>query len=198
MGLEPVAAPLFAVRPLPWAPPDPAAFDAVLLTSANAARLGGEGMTPFLALPCYAVGERSAEAARDAGFRDIRTGPSNGGAALAMARKVGARALLHLGGRDHVVADEAGVTHVSVYAAEPCGALPPDAERGLVLVHSARAGARLAELAGDRRAGISIAAISAEAAAAAGPGWRSVGIAAAPRDQALLELAAKLCQTERR
>jgi uroporphyrinogen-III synthase len=198
MGLEPVVAPLFAVRALAWAPPAPAAFDAVLLTSANAARLGGEGMTPFLAHRCYAVGERSAEAAREAGFHDVRIGPYDARAALTMARADGVRTLLHLGGRDHVVADEAGVTHISVYAAEPCGALPADLERPLALVHSARAGARLAELAGDRRVGISIAAISAEAAVAAGSGWRRVEIASAPRDQALLELAAKLCQTERR
>jgi hypothetical protein len=31
----------------------------------------------------------------------------------------------------------------------------------------------------------------------AGAGWQSVAVAAAPRDQALLELAAKLCQTGR-
>ena len=38
LGLEPVVAPLFTIRPLAWEPPDPAEFDAVLLTSANAAR----------------------------------------------------------------------------------------------------------------------------------------------------------------
>ena len=43
LGLEPIVAPLFAVRPIAWAAPDPAAYDAVMLTSANAARHGGDG-----------------------------------------------------------------------------------------------------------------------------------------------------------
>jgi len=196
LGLEPIVAPLFTIRPLAWSPPDPAGFDAVLLTSANAARHGGGGMTPFLALPCYAVGERTAGAARAAGFADLRTGPSDGAALAQLARSEGAQALLHLGGRDHVAL--AGVRHVPVYAAEPAGALPPDAAQALALLHSPRAAARFAELAGARRSAFRIAAISAAAAAAAGPGWRSVAIAAAPRDQALLELAAKLCQTAAR
>ncbi|HEV2815701.1 MAG TPA: uroporphyrinogen-III synthase [Allosphingosinicella sp.] len=193
IGLEPVVAPLFAIRALAWSPPDASEFDAVLLTSANAARHGGDGMTPFMRLPCYAVGERTADAARAAGFADVRTGPSDGAALVAMARQEGAEALLHLGGRDHVALD--GVARIPVYAAEAAGALPTDAERAVVLIHSARAAARFADLAGDRRGAFRIAAISAEAAAAAGPGWRTMAIAAAPRDQALLELAAKLCQT---
>jgi len=193
LGLEPIVAPLFTVRPLAWSPPDPAGFDAILVTSANAARLAGDGMTPFLGLPCYAVGERTAEAARAAGFADVRIGPSDGAALLERVRGDGAEALLHLGGRDHVPLD--GAVHLPVYAADPSGALPADAGEALALLHSPRAAARLAELAGARRGGMRIAAISAAAAAAAGPGWRSVAIAAAPRDQALLELAAKLCQT---
>jgi uroporphyrinogen-III synthase len=55
-------------------------FDAVMLTSANAARLAGDAMASFTALPCYAVGEASAAAAADAGFADIRVGPSDGAA----------------------------------------------------------------------------------------------------------------------
>jgi uroporphyrinogen-III synthase len=196
LGLEPIVAPLFTLRALAWQPPDPARFDAVLLTSANAARLGGDGLTAFLALPCYAVGEHSAEAARAAGFADVRTGPSDGAALVALARSEGAEALLHLGGREHIALDR--VSHVTVYAAEASGALPADAGDALVLFHSPRAAAAFAALAGRRRGAIRIAAISAQTAAAAGEGWRSVAIAAAPRDQALLELAAKLCQTERR
>ena len=63
LRLEPVVAPLFVVRPLAWEPPDPAGLDAVMLTSGNAPRLAGDGMTPFLRLPCYAVGEATADAA---------------------------------------------------------------------------------------------------------------------------------------
>jgi uroporphyrinogen-III synthase len=45
------------------------------------------------------------------------------------------------------------------------------------------------------RAPISLAAISAAAADAAGPGWAAVHVADRPRDHALLELAARLCKT---
>ena len=192
LGLEPIVAPLFETRPLDWVPLDPGAYDALLFTSANAPRLGGAGLGMFLALPCYAVGERTAQAAREAGFRDVRIGPSDGVALAAMARRDGAKSLLHLGGRDHIAIG--GATHVAVYASEPAGALPPDLKAAVVLLHSARAAARFAALAADRGA-ILVAAISAEAAQAAGGGWKRVAIAAAPRDEALLELAAKLCQT---
>ena len=192
MGLDPVVAPLFETRALDWRPPDPDGFDAVLLTSANAARLGGEGLTAFLALPCYAVGEATAAAARAAGFTDVRTGPSDGAALAAMAERNGARSMLHLGGRDHVALDR--VMHVAVYASEPAGTLPGDLNEAVVLLHSPRAAARFAALASDR-AKFTLAAISAQTAEAAGGGWRKVAVASAPRDEALLELAAKLCQT---
>jgi uroporphyrinogen-III synthase len=43
-------------------------FEAVLFTSANAPRHGGDGLAPFRALPCYAVGEATALAAAEAGL----------------------------------------------------------------------------------------------------------------------------------
>ena len=192
LGLEPVVAPLFAIEALSWEPPT-GVFDAVLLTSANAARLGGDAMTPYLGLLCYAVGESTAKAARDAGFAAVRTGPADGAALATLARAEGMGRLLHLCGRDHIALD--GVVSVPVYVAEPAGDLPPDAEDMLVLLHSPRAAARLASLAGDRRKHMRIAAISAQAGNAVGEGWHSLAIAEAPRDEALLELAAKLCQT---
>lgn len=191
LGLEPVVAPLFAVRPLAWTPPDPARFDAILLTSANAARLGDDGLERFLSLPCYAVGPRTAAAARAAGFMDVRIGPSDGAALVAMAERDGVRSLLHLGGREHVPLE--GVTHVPVYTADECGALPGDLADMVVLLHSPRAASRFASLVQDR-GGIVVAAISAETAAAAGTGWKQVAVAPAPRDEALLELAASLCE----
>jgi len=192
LGLEPIVAPLFETRALDWIPPDPGDFDAILLTSANAARLGGDGLKPFLALPCYAVGERTGAAARAAGFTRLRIGPSDGAALAAMAGRDGASALLQIGGRDHLPLG--GAAHVAVYASEPAGALPADLEEAVVLLHSPRAAARFAALAADR-GGFILAAISAQAAEAAGGGWKGVAVAAAPRDEALLELAAKLCQT---
>jgi uroporphyrinogen-III synthase len=203
MGLDPVVAPLFAVRPLAWTPPDPGAFDSVLLTSANAARLAGGGMTPFLALPCYAVGERSAAAAREGGFTKVREGPADGAALLSLMAAEGIRSAVHPCGREHLAWDGAGVavTSVPVYAADALDRLPQAAAEAitagaLVLLHSPRAASVFSELAGPSRAGIRIAAISRAAAEAAGEGWRSRHHAETPRDQALLELAAKLCQDD--
>ena len=45
----------------------------------------------------------------------------------------------------------------------------------------------------NERGAISIAAISAAAAVAAGEGWAAVAIADKPTDEALLALAARLC-----
>lgn len=195
LGLEPVVAPLFEVRPLAWtAPAGP--FDAVMLTSANAARHAGAGLAPFLGLPCFVVGEATAEAAQTAGFTDIRTGPADGAALVEELAAAGIAAALHLCGREHIpLAGAVRIADVPVYAAEAVGAFPVEARGALVLLHSPRAAVRFAELVSERSA-IRIAAISAATAEAAGKGWASVSIAARPRDEALLELAAKLCQTE--
>ncbi|HYN45261.1 MAG TPA: uroporphyrinogen-III synthase [Allosphingosinicella sp.] len=201
LGLTPVVAPLFAVRRLPWEPPDPAGFDAVMLTSASAARQAQSSLAAFAALPCYAVGEATAAAAAEAGFTDIRVGPEGGAALLLMMAEDGVDSAFHPCGEDHLALDHPAIAirRVPVYAAEACESLPPEAQAALedgaiALLHSARAAALLAGLARDRDR-ISIAAISAPTARAAGDGWKSVSVAPQPRDQALLELAAGLCQT---
>ena len=68
LGLEPVAAPLFEIEPLPWEAPEPGGFDALLLTSANAVRHGGSKLAKLRGLRVYAVGDATAEAARESGF----------------------------------------------------------------------------------------------------------------------------------
>ena len=203
LGLTPVIAPLFSVGPLPWVAPDPADFDAVMLTSANAARHGGDGLAPFLHLPCFATGEASATAAREAGFVDVRPGPSDGAALLETMATEGVRTAFHPCGRDRIELhhERVRLADLPVYDAEPVRRLPPEAEaalpnRALVLIHSPRAGRLFAELYNGERAFVALAAISEAAAAAAGEGWRFVSVATQPRDQALLELAAKLCQTD--
>ena len=190
MGLEPAVLPLFAITKVGGPPIDAVRYDAVLLTSANGARHAPPGLT---ALPCFAVGESTAAAARAAGFAEVRTGPCDGAAAAAMMAEAGVKRALHPCGRDHLAVAAPGVEieRRIVYAAEP---VPHERFEGpaVAMIHSARAGTRFAELAGDRAA-IAVAAISASAAAAMGEGWAAKAVAAAPRDQALLELAAKLC-----
>lgn len=201
LGLDPVVAPLFTVRPSPWTPPEPDAFDAIMLTSANAARHGGPGLAGLTVAPCYAVGEASAAAARAAGFADVRVGPEDGVALMMMMESDGIGRALHLCGADHVTLEpaEIRISRIPVYAAEPIAALPAEGwaalEAGAVaLLHSPRAARLFASFVADR-AGIDVAAISARTMRALGDGWRRREIADRPRDQALLELAAKLCQT---
>lgn len=192
MGLEAIAIPLFEVGPLPWQAPDAASFDGLLLTSANAVRHGGESLQALRGLPAYAVGEATGEEARDAGFDVTATG-DDGVDRLLGSIEPGLK-LLHLCGADR---REPGtvrqqVTAVPVYRAEPIEADVSDATGAVALIHSPRAARRFAELAQDK-ASVALAAISAAAADAAGPGWEEVEVADRPSDEALLALAARLC-----
>ena len=74
LGLDCVRVPLFEVEPLPWSAPDPAAFDGLLLTSANALRCGGDQLARLRSLPVHAIGEATADAARASGFDVATTG----------------------------------------------------------------------------------------------------------------------------
>jgi len=199
LGTYVVWMPLFEIRPLAWTPPDPAAFDAVLATSANAFRYGGMGLERFRHLPLHAVGPATADAAREAGFAEVFAG-RDGVEALLGSLRSGIR-LFYPCGRDRRDLSSApqAILSVPVYAAEAL-AMPQEfagVAGAVVAVHSPRAGARLAELAdvaGIDRSSIQIAAISEAAAAAAGAGWGVVASAAEPSDRALLELAASLCK----
>ena len=193
------------MRPLEWEAPSPADVDCVLLTSANGVRHAGPRLGAFTALTCYAVGEGSASAAKTAGFADIRSGDSDGAALLELAAAAGMKRPLHLCGREHIPLADRRLTveRRIVYASEAVTALPVPARHALrsgalALLHSPRAGALFGQLVDqakvDRRA-IAIGALSENVAAAAGGGWKQAAIAERPSDDALLELAAKLCQT---
>jgi len=185
--------PLFASRALDWTPPDPAAFDALILTSANAARLAGDSLKTLTGLPVYAVGEASAAAARAAGLSVAYVGTGDAAALTAHAERDGIRRALFLCGREHRLQPGGIVAQaIPVYAADP---LPVDIAAltdTVALLHSARAATCLATLAGPARAAIAIAAISPAVAEAAGPGWASVAIAPAPSDDALIASAIAL------
>ena len=189
-GLDAVAIPLFEIEPVSWEIPDAAAFDGLLLTSANAVRIAGERLESLWGLPAYAVGAATAEAARRAGLDIAATGDS-GVDQLLDSIDSGLR-LLHLCGEDRRVPDRAlqTIKPAVIYRAVPIEAVVP--ESGVALVHSARAGLRLAELV-SARSRIPIAAISPAAAAAVGNGWLKVEAAERPTDDALLALAERLC-----
>lgn len=182
--------PLFAVRPLDWQVPDPARYDTLLLTSANAVRQAGAGLAALRHLPVVAVGEATAAAARAAGLSVALTGTGDAGGALTAAARAGLRRPLHLAGRERTVLP--GVDAVAVYASEVLPVAPGTLalfRRPVALLHSARAARRLADLTvmeAVDRAGWTLAAFSEVVAAAAGQGWGRVLVAAAPRDGCLL------------
>jgi uroporphyrinogen-III synthase len=206
MRLRSIVAPIFIVGPVRWEAPSPAEVDCVLLTSANAARHAGAQLAAFTHLPCFAVGESSAAAAEAAGFRDLRSGESDGAALFQLAAESQMKRPLHLCGRDHLPVEHPGlrVERRIVYASEAVANLPDAAlealrKGALLLLHSPRAAtlfAKLREDAGLQREGVSLIGLSPAVAAAAGPGWKLAASADRPSDDALLELAAKLCQTE--
>lgn len=194
LGLEALTRPLFVIEPVAWRVPDANDFDALLLTSANAVRHAGRGLTQLASLPVVAVGNATADAARHAGLSVTMTGGSDVRALLDAL--TGSPRLLHLGGEDRA---DAGNRHDivtrTVYRAAPL-ANPglPGLAGWVAVVHSPRAGARLAELVPDR-ASTAIAAISRAAASACADGWERVEYSAEPTDPALLALAARLCQS---
>ncbi len=198
LGLDPVSIPLFEVQGVAWQPPVLAEFDGLLLTSGNAVRQAGEGLQHVRGLKAYAVGEATAQAARDAGLDIASTGTS--GVERLLDSLEPELKLLQLCGehRKDLSSARQQITSVPVYRSvelpNPAGL--GEIEGQVVLVHSRRAAERLSRLANDigiDRSGITIAAISADAADGAATGWKLVEHAERPSDSALLALASRLC-----
>lgn len=137
-GYEALLAPLLFFEPIAGAPIGPGPFAALLVTSANALRAlarhpRGESLR---ALPVLAVGARTAEAARAAGFANVRSaeGDARDLAALAAREFASGRLpLLHLAGEDHVGLGAAGtaVETAVVYRMRPAAALTDAAREAL-------------------------------------------------------------------
>lgn len=193
LGLDAIAAPLFEIESVNWHAPHPLEFDGLLLTSANAVRFGGEPLRALTGLRVYAVGEATAEAARNAGFEVAASGGSGVEALLASLPQQ--LKLLHPSGVDRRQPAQPlqEIVPVIVYRSKAIEA--PDlscAADSVALIHSPRAGARFAELVHDPSS-ITIAAISPAAAEAAGTAWANIHLAKTPTDDALLALAVSLC-----
>lgn len=190
MGLEPVVIPLFEVRAVAWSPPDPDQFDAVVMTSANAARHGGEALARYTHLPLYAVGEATAAAARAAGFAHVVAGAGGGDDLSAL---LDGRRTLHVSGRHaHSIGAAASVAVYESRAVDVRIDQRRKLSGQLALIHSPRAGAVFAALAPDRPA-TTIVAISDAAAATCGTGWHKVVIADHPLEAAMLAALEGVC-----
>lgn len=201
LGLSPRVIPLFDILPMAWSLPEPADFDALLLTSANAVRLAGSGLSALKHLPCYSVGPATAAAAEAVGLFSILTG--NGGAQKVVDAMTadGARSILWLSGTERsgiAAAPPTRITAVATYSAtaiaDPVGWEETIAGPAVIMLHSVRAAQRAARLAGAMAKHLTLLAISPAVAESAGPGWRGCAIAERPSDSEMLAMACKLCQ----
>ncbi|MEA2944641.1 MAG: uroporphyrinogen-III synthase [Bradyrhizobium sp.] len=180
-GFGVLLAPMLRFEPVAFHDDADARYGAVIVSSANALRaieadLAGSRL---LTLPLFAVGERSAEAARHAGFRDVAVAEGNAAALrdLIVASVRGktlkkASTLLYLAGAD-LAGDLAGelgergfsvVTHTT-YRMIPVQSLPQEAvdafaaDRIHAVLHYSRRSAR-AFVDAVRAAGVEISALA--------------------------------------
>jgi uroporphyrinogen-III synthase len=199
LGLDARHLPLFAAKPMAWTPPAIEGFDALLVTSAQAARLAGPDLARLAGLPVYAVGSATAEALESAGLCVAMAGSTDGQDLLGVMTSRKIRNILWLCARDRSTFDTLGAALVPLpcYAVDPVDPAPEWAQMiaapAVLLAHSMRGAARISELVGASRAHLRLAAISPKVAAAAGAGWDAVGVAERPDDAALLAQAYALC-----
>ena len=215
-GCEVLKAPMLRFEPVAFQDDADARYGAVIVTSANALR----GLEPHLAgsrllkLPLFAVGERTASAARAAGFENVIAAD---GDALALRdlvlervktkRLKKASPLLYLAGADLArdLASELGergftVATQTTYRMSPVANLPREvcdafsASRIEAVLHYSRRSAR-AFLEAARTGGVEISALSVPqccisegvAAVVRDAGASQVVVAASPHENALFE-----------
>lgn len=206
MGLDMHGFALSRVAPVEWELPSLARFDALLIGSANAMRLGGEKLEKLKGLPVHAVGEATAREARAAGFAVERLG--EGGLQTVLDAVEPPVHYLRLVGNEYVELDwPEGVSFepVQVYEVKPRNFLEKSAKllegNTTVLLHSAAMTRQfLAEC--QRldldRSRITLAAMGeriVEPARAEGQGvWAAIHTSPEPSDEALLAMVQALCQ----
>ncbi len=197
LGHEPVVAPLLEVRPV-GRPPILEGVGALAFTSRNGVRAFA-ALTPERALPVFAVGDATAQAAREAGFAEVHSASGDVSAltGLVAAHKASIPGALLYAAPEEPAADLVAALEAdgvparaeTVYrtaAAEP--APPPGAD--VVLVHSAKAARRLAAEPAVRDAAPSMTLICISPAAAAPlqeTGFREVLIAERPDEAAMID-----------
>ena len=128
-GFEPLLAPMLTFQALPFQLEEGREFRGLVLTSTNALRAiaASPQLARLQALPVFAVGARTAQAARDGGFHNVRAAEGDASAlreliAARSPEKRGAAPLLYLAATDvsRNLAGELGTTRYQ------CGdALPP-------------------------------------------------------------------------
>jgi uroporphyrinogen-III synthase len=188
-------------------------WSAMLMTSANAARAIGSHprMPELFALPVLAVGERTAAAAKEAGFSNVRSSDGDAGDLVRLARAQcdpGGDPILYLAGEDRardiaaeLAVEKFQVEEVVVYRAEAAEAFPPAALAALtaggadIALHYSRRSAetflRCADRAGLRSQLLALAHFCLSDRAATPltqAGAHHIRVAREPREEALLDL----------
>lgn len=212
LGHEALLEPVTTIVAAPVADlPPPGDVAALTATSLNAVEvlIGRGDLDPWRSLPFFAVGDRTARAAREAGFTDVRSAEGDRRDLARLLRaEVGpsSGAVVWLVGRDRagdLVADLAPdglrVVPIEVYRAEPVAALSEATVTALAagsvdaaLVFSPRSGVILLEKLADRgfRPGSLDFSVHAISEATARPfreaGWREVVVASSPDTDAIL------------
>ena len=190
--------PLFEVIPRQWDAPDPAQFDALLVGSANAFRMGGAALEDLTDLPVHAVGEATADAAREANFQVAHVG--EGGLQKVVDAEKGKIRFLRLAGQEHVelkhpkrIAIETRVVYeVRTLPLTGSDEVSLRSSTPTVLLHSAAAARHFASEVDRRdleRGRIALACIGPRVEAEVGDGWAKVESAPQPDDASLLALA---------
>lgn len=202
LGHSALLAPLLSVEAVSFTPPAEKP-QAILVTSANAiAALAGLDKT----MPVYAVGGRTAELIRQAGFNAVRSADGDAAALAALVvqhGQPGAGALLHLHGdvirqelAAHLGAAGFWVEGRLVYRIIPATQLPEAVRLACaagqvrhVLLYSPRSASTFDRLVGQApwREQLCLHCLSENVALAAGTGWKELKIAAKPDEPSLLE-----------
>jgi uroporphyrinogen-III synthase len=196
-GAEAIVAPLIAIVPCGYDTNTEGA-QAIIFTSTNGVRAfpDARGARDRLVLT---VGDATAEAAREAGFNDVRSADGDVNALVALAKREldPARGkLIHIAG-DHVAGDLGGELRAAgfsverrlAYASVAAAPLPPalNGPLDIVLFHSPRAAQRFIELGAPNAANLVAGCMSAAIAEAAGKvSWRRIITAPRPREDDLL------------
>lgn len=204
-GYIPIVEPVFAIAPIAVSLPD---FDALAFTSANGARQFAE-LSPRRDVPVFCVGDRTADAARDAGFTSVVSAEGDVSAlvGLIQAKLPKTSRLLHAGNeesRGDLTGRLRGSGHaadfIAIFRAVPVTAPGPLLAAHLagqrafeaVLVHSPRGASILAGFAAGSEAVLNVVAISGAAATPLATLAHRTEIALAPTEQSLLSALARL------
>ena len=193
LGFEPLIAPVLEIRPIAQPAPALDGFEALAFTSPNGVAAFA-ALSEDRALPVFAVGDATAERARQAGFGAVTSASGDlSDLAWRLAASASGRVLVPgarepAGDLDELLDGAVETVRLPVYEAIGTRA-PAPAGFDAVLLHSPRAARAVAKTLG-REGGRNRLAVAISAAAAtplAAAGFAQIRIAGEPTDAAVLE-----------